>query len=235
MTPDETATPTGTPAETSTPTATATPGIAQPGDVIINEIMPDPSAVLDEQGEWFEIYNRGATTFDLNGWIIKHNAGDWDKILSPGPLLLTPGQYFVLGINADAATNGGAPVDYQYTGFRLANTLDDIILLNASAMEIDRVVYDSNSNFPLGAGASMALISPNLDNSVGANWVLSAVTWPGSVGDRGSPGAANPPLARSSQQGHTPPQDRFTTVRSSSRPFYVPLFLQPDLSAALAN
>ena len=195
--------------------------------------MADPSAVPDELGEWFELYNRGAALIDLNGWIIKHNAGDWSKIVSQGPLLLAPSQHIVLGINADVATNGGAPIDYQYTSFRLGNTLDDIVLLNASAREIDRVVY--GSNFPLVAGASMALISPELDNSVGANWALSAVTWPGSAGDRGSPGAVNPPLTGSRTHGYAVLQDRFAIVRFSSLPFYVPLLLQPDLRAGLTN
>jgi len=43
----------------------------------------------------------------------------------------------------------------------------------------------------------MALITPDLDNSLGANWVASAASWPGSAGDRGSPGAANPPPGHS--------------------------------------
>jgi len=151
--------------------------------------------VADSLGEWFELYNRSDATFDLNGWIIKHNAGDWDRISSAGALLLAPGQYLVLGINADPSTNGGAPIDYQYSGFRLANNQDDIILLNASAVEIDRVTYDSS--FPLTEGASQALIAPDLDNSLGANWMASAAPWPGSAGDRGSPGAANPPPGHS--------------------------------------
>ncbi len=217
-TPDETptSTPTETPAPTETPTPTvtptATPGVGLPGDVVINEIMANPLAVADSLGEWFEVYNRGATTLDLNGWILKHNSGDWTKIVSATPLLLAPGEYFVLGINADSATNGGAPVNYQYESFRLANTVDDIILLNAMAIEIDRVTY--NSTFPLVEGASMALISPDLDNSLAANWLTSPGPWPGSAGDRGSPGAANPVSARDA--GPNRPPQRAQPRRFSS-------------------
>lgn len=233
VTPTPTSTPTDTPDVTPTPTATGTPGSGQPGDVVINEIMPDPAAVADEVGEWFEIYNRSTALVDLNGWILKHNAGDWCKIVSPGPIVLTPSQYFVLGINADAATNGGVPVDYQYAGFRLANTLDDIILLNASAAEIDRVVY--SGAYPLAEGASMALLSPELDNNVGVNWVLSAAQWPGSAGDLGSPGAPNPPPTGSRMFGYAMLQDGLAFVRIPGLPLYVPVLLQTDLRAGLTR
>ncbi len=43
---------------TATPTPSSTPSTANPGDVVINEIMQNPKAVLqDTDGEWFEVYN----------------------------------------------------------------------------------------------------------------------------------------------------------------------------------
>lgn len=131
--------------------------------------------------------------------------------MSATPLLLAPGGYFVLGINANPGSNGGALVNYQYEGLRLANTQDDIILLNAMATEIDRVTY--NSTFPLVEGASMALLSSDLDNSLAANWFASPAPWPGSAGDRGSPGAANPVPARDA--GPNRPPQRAQTWRSN--------------------
>jgi hypothetical protein len=38
--------------------------------VEITEVLPDPTKVLDAQGEWFEIFNAGGTSVDLNGWRI---------------------------------------------------------------------------------------------------------------------------------------------------------------------
>ncbi|WP_166832070.1 lamin tail domain-containing protein [Thalassoroseus pseudoceratinae] len=35
--------------------------------VIINEIMQNPSAVDDGDGEYFEVYNDEPTGFDING------------------------------------------------------------------------------------------------------------------------------------------------------------------------
>ena len=62
----------------------------------------------------------------------------------------------------------------------------------AAGTEIDRVAYDGGPAFPNPDGAAMQLIRPDLDNTLGANWRTAPDPWPGSAGDRGSPGAANP-------------------------------------------
>jgi hypothetical protein len=196
-TPSPTGTPTFTPTATATstvtPTASSTPSVAQPGDVVVNEIMQNPQAVADTGGEWIELLNTTGHAVDLNGWTLRDDGSDSHRIQNDGPLLIAPGGCLVLGRNANSATNGGVPVDYQYTGFILANTDDEVVLLDAAGAEIDRVAYDGGATFPNPDGASMALLSPDLDNSLGQNWVVSAGLWPGSAGDLGSPGTANPP------------------------------------------
>ena len=92
----------------------------------------------------------------------------------------------------DPTLNGGVGIAYQYANFTLGNADDEIILLDGSGTEIDRVAYDGGPAFPNPDGASMNLIRPDLDNALGANWRISPNPWPGSAGDRGSPGAANP-------------------------------------------
>ena len=42
----------------------------------INEIMNNPSAVSDSDGEWFELFYNGDFAIDLNGWSIKDNGSD---------------------------------------------------------------------------------------------------------------------------------------------------------------
>ncbi len=173
------------------PTATASGSTAQPGDVVINEIMPDPKAVLDSAGEWFEVYNASAQAIDLNGWTLADAGTEHHKITNGGPLWLPAGGYLVLGRNADPRINGGVTVAYPYASFSLGNTDDEIILRDGAGTEIDRVAYDGGPAFPDPAGASMQLIRPDLDNAVGANWRAAALPWPGGAGDLGSPGAVN--------------------------------------------
>ena len=179
---------------TPTPTNTVvpTPSSARPGAVVIDEIMQHPAAVSDTAGEWFEVLNTTGSDVDLNGWTIRDEGRDLHRIEPGKPLWLPAHGYLVLGRDADIRTNGGVAVDYQYSGVTLSNEADEIILLDGAGQEIDRVAYDAGRTFPNPAGASMALLAPDRDNSYGASWRASFRTWPGSAGDLGSPGAANP-------------------------------------------
>jgi predicted extracellular nuclease len=162
-----------------------------PPVIVINEIMQNPSRVNDNAGEWFELHNPTDADVDINGWTIKDNDLDSHVIDNGGPLLIAPGDYLVLGNNADSATNGGVQVDYEYPGnWYLANGADEVVLLDADLNEIDRVEYDGGPEFPDPNGASMALIAPDLDNNVGANWYEENVVQYG-VGDYGTPGWEN--------------------------------------------
>ncbi len=158
-------------------------------DVIITEIMQNPNAVLDNDGEWFEIYNNGSTDVDINGWIVKDNDSDSIVINNGGTLTVNPGNFAVLSNNADGGTNGGITVvDYEYSGFTLANTVDEIVLTTSGETEIDRVEYDNGVTFPSVAnGASMILLNFTLDNNVGANWGTSTEAY--GLGDFGTPGS----------------------------------------------
>ena len=50
---------------------------ADPGDVVINEIMQNPSAVGDTDGEWFELYNPTGSDIDIEGWTIADHRQRW--------------------------------------------------------------------------------------------------------------------------------------------------------------
>jgi predicted extracellular nuclease len=163
---------------------------ADPGDVVINEIMQNPNAVFDSAGEWFELYNATGADIDIEGWTISDNDIDSHTINSGAPLIIPAGGYLVLGNNDESATNGGVIVDYNYGGsWFLSNGADEIVLTDDAATEIDRVEYDGGPNFPDPTGASMALADPGLDNNVGANWCEAST--PYGAGDLGTPGAAN--------------------------------------------
>lgn len=162
------------------------------GQVVINEIMQNPSAVNDNQGEWFELYNAGSQAVDLDGWTIKDDGSNTFTI--SGTTSITAGGYLVFGINGTTSTNGGVTVDYDYpNGFSLGNGDDEIVLLDGSNTEQDRVNWDGGPNFPDPTGASMALKATDLDNNVGSNWCTATTEYgTGSPNkDRGTPGAAN--------------------------------------------
>jgi len=170
---------------------TAPPASTEEGDIIVTEIMNNPSAVSDSEGEYFEVYNTTGSDIDLDGWTISDDGADSHVI--DGSLIVPAGGYAVLGNNADMGSNGGAPVDYSYgSGWFLSNGGDEVILTDPSGTEIDRVEYDGGPNFPDPTGASMNLDPMALDftsNDNGSNWCTSTSAY--GDGDLGTPGAAN--------------------------------------------
>jgi adhesin HecA-like repeat protein len=158
--------------------------------LVINEIMKNPAAVNDAEGEWLELYNAGPAAMNLDGCILRDDDTDFHRIDNGGPLLIEAGGYLVLGLNGDSAANGNVPVGYDYDFYFLNNDTDEIVL-ECGGVEIDRVNYDNGITFPDPTGASMQLVAPTLDNNLGANWCESLLPWPGSAGDLGTPGAIN--------------------------------------------
>ena len=172
------------------PNAETPPPVVELSDIIITEIMQNPSAVSDSNGEWFEVYNSTDTDIDINDWTIADNDNDSHVISNGGPLMVPAGGYVVLGNNTDDTTNGGANVAYSYgSSFFLSNSSDELVLLNGTLTEIDRVEWDNGTTFPDPTGASMSLSGLALDNNVGTNWCESVSRF--GLGDRGTPGSEN--------------------------------------------
>jgi len=161
--------------------------LAADTDIIITEIMQNPSVLGDDVGEWYEIHNTGGTPVDLDGWTMADLGTNTHTIV--GTTVVAAGAYAVLGLNATAMAGEGVTLLYQYSTFTLANGDDEIILTNASAVEIDRVEWDGGPVWPDPNGASMMWNEASGDNNVGANWTASTV--PFGNGDLGTPGAAN--------------------------------------------
>lgn len=156
------------------------------GAIVINEIMYNPSASSDENGEWIELHNPGTESVDLSGWVLRDNASNLFVIES---LVAEPGAYLVLG--RSAAQNGGAPVDLAYGDmFKLSNGMDAVVLENANAEIVDEVAYDATAPWPTDVpGVSIELIAADLDNGQPASWEHAVQAY--GDGDLGTPGRAN--------------------------------------------
>ncbi len=162
------------------------------GDLVITEVMADPLAVNNSDGEWFEIYNATADDVDLDGLVVSSTISTPTSFTVSGTVSLASGGYVVFGNNADAATNGGVTVDYEYVSSfsNLVNGGDDLTLNNGS-IDIDSVSWECGG-FRSAPGAAMALdvsLLTATDNDIYDSW-CDADTDIGS-GDFGTPGAAN--------------------------------------------
>jgi len=164
---------------------------AAPGDIVITEIMQNPSVLSDTEGEWFEIHNLTVAAIDIEGWTISDLGVDSHVITTGGTVMVPAGGYAVLCRNATAMAGEGVTALYQYAGFLLANGDDEIILTDTGAVEINRVEYTGATPWPDPNGASMMWDEATADNNVGANWAAATSSTIFGSGDYGTPGATN--------------------------------------------
>ncbi|MFM8489508.1 MAG: lamin tail domain-containing protein, partial [Bacteroidota bacterium] len=148
--------------------------IPAPGDIVINEIMPDPnpSAGLPVS-EWLELYNRSAKVVNLSSLQIQ------DKTGSPVPLpeyLLGPGQFVVV-----SAISGMSLIEtmaHNSVGTTMSTVMmnddgDVILLSRTDGTIIDRVEYSADWHKSPGksdGGWSLERIDPDLACPGAANW-----------------------------------------------------------------
>lgn len=158
------------------------------GDLIITEIMQNPNAVSDGDGEWFEIYNNSGSDVDLQGMLMSQNGGGDNHVVN-APVVVAAGAYAVFALNGDAAVNGGVTADYDYSSVSLANGDDEMILSDMNGNVIAEVWWDGGPTYPDPTGASMQLDASMPDPMVGFNWCEGTDTY--GAGDLGTPGAAN--------------------------------------------
>jgi 5-methylthioadenosine/S-adenosylhomocysteine deaminase len=163
------------------------------GPVVINELMINPGAVGDAAGEYVELYNSGPTAVDLQGWTLRDD--DFDSYTFPsGPSVqIQPGGFFVIAAQANPALNGGFIPNLVWSGFNLSNSGDEVVLVNSSAIEEDRIVY-TGSPFTDTSGKSLERVSPRLPSSDLLSWAAARAVF--GLGDSGTPGAVNTLQAR---------------------------------------
>jgi len=183
--------------------------------VVINEIMKNPEIVSDSYGEWFEIFNADTMNIDLRDWTILDNDSDFHVITSANPVVLEPGGFLVLAQNGNSTLNGGVDVQYDYSGFQLSNEEDEIILLDESGSEVDRVEYDNGIEFPNPRGASLALLAADADNNIGSNWFVSTTPY-GDGNNLGTPGETNYDISTAEEFVYP---DRYELFQNYPNPF----------------
>jgi hypothetical protein len=177
----------------TSPTCVPAPICPAIGAIIVTEIMQNPNAVSDNDGEYFEVYNTTNAPIELQGWVIKSLTTDSKDHTIATSLIVSSEGYVVLGKNSDTNTNGGVTVNYAYSSNVFLGNSSDSIALECGANIIDSVSWDNGATFPDPTGKSMELMADKYtasDNDAGANWeeaTAEIVTG----GDLGTPGSAN--------------------------------------------
>jgi cytosine/adenosine deaminase-related metal-dependent hydrolase len=163
------------------------------GPVVLNEVMINPTAVPDAAGEYVELYNSGLVTVDIDGWVLRDDGYDSFTIATGGPVSLQPGDFFVIAADADPNVNGGLTPNLAWSTFTLANSGDEVVLVDDVGTEQDRLDY-TDAPFTNLAGRSLERVSPRLPTSAPLSWCEARTAF--GDGDLGSPGQVNTLQAR---------------------------------------
>jgi hypothetical protein len=166
-------------------------GVLENGELLITEIMYDPTALADAAGEWFEIYNNTNHVINLKNLVIAK--GDTEQHIITDSLDLQPGTYQVLTRTETTLTGE----KYIYgTSISLNNTGAILSVSNFGTDGTDGTLICSVNygaqDFPSASGASICLDPDHLnatDVSAGTAWCVSTSLY--DTGDLGTPGTAN--------------------------------------------
>ncbi|MFZ5471516.1 MAG: lamin tail domain-containing protein [Myxococcota bacterium] len=165
---------------TQTARAVVSPNV---GELVISELMADPAAVADTEGEWFEVFARADV--DLNGLELSNGTSS-TVVSAAGCLRVSANGSAVFVRNLDPVVNGGISTAAATFGFSLTNSGGTLSVKNG-AVVIDSISYTSSAS-----GMASQLDPTRLDataNDSEANFCPATATY--GAGDKGTPGAAN--------------------------------------------
>lgn len=164
-----------------------------PGALVITEIMNNPAAVSDDEGEWFELYNATGQALSLQGAVILHQPNNPDGHVISAPLLAPAGGYVVLARNGEPAHNGGVVADYVYgSAVSLNNDSDYLAIETAEGELVDETSWDELSGLdPNGASRTLDRFHANANDNDDDAYFCEASTPMAASIDNGTPGADN--------------------------------------------
>lgn len=157
------------------------------GDVIITEIMADPTPqVALPNSDFIELHNRSSNFFDLVGW--EFSDGGTPAVL--GNHVLAPGGYVIVCPTAsviDFSGFGDVLGVASFPGLNIAG--DNLTVRDSSGTLVDGVNYllswykDGSKD---DGGYTLELINPDAPCSGSDNWAASTSTWGGTPGQQNS-------------------------------------------------
>jgi hypothetical protein len=169
-------------------TPAGTPRAPVFGDVVLSEILFDPSGA-EPDGEWVEVANVSADPLELRGVVLRDGAGRTHTIGTSA--IVGPGGFAVLARSATACVSGGVPssaVLYDYgrgvsaqSGVILANGSTGAIFLERGGVTLARAAYGT---FGLSSSPGHSFQARTLaveSNPVGASYCSSATPTPGAA------------------------------------------------------
>lgn len=167
-----------------------------PGDLVITEVMFDPSGP-EPQSEWFEVYNTTGTPLLLSGLTIE-DGYPRTAVIAASPPVLAPARAYVLFVRdravAEASVVPAPPIVYEYgaglapnEGIVLANDASGSVSLWNGDLQVAGVPYGPWGMASPGQSIELATLLAEAGDQPTA-WCLAQYPW-AAGSDFGTPGA----------------------------------------------
>jgi hypothetical protein len=160
---------------------------ARTGDILINEIFPDPSPSLGlPEAEFIELHNTTLRPFSIDGWSLSDGSTSARlpaQVIPPGGFLIV----CPLGEAASFAPYGSVLGVSSFPS--LNNAADNITLLDDSGKVLDRLSYSDSwygNSDKAGGGWTLERIDPGFPCGGALNWIASSAAAGGTPGSRNS-------------------------------------------------
>ncbi len=167
-------------------------------DIVINEIMADPSPVVNlPNAEYVELYNRTEFPIDLTGWKFLYGSGPTSKTFPS--VTIMPYDFIIITCNDNAMNNYGlcAPLFASSCTSSITNSGTTLTLTDPANNIIHTITYSDtwfNSSSKDDGGWSLEQIDPNNPCAGASNWRESEAADGGTPGIINSVYAPNPDL-----------------------------------------
>lgn len=179
------------------------------GELVVTEIMVNPTDCTDPRGEYVEFVYQGTRSVDLGGLVLTNPVGT--GVALAGPFQVNPGQRFVLFAeprNSSPCYNFGTKAAGYDPLLVFPNQGDILIVQDEAGRELDRVDYASFGPVPEGASWELHVAPDPGANDDPANWCVAQDLISGSSADRGTPGLDNTCTPTSDTDSGGPTFDR---------------------------
>lgn len=186
--------------------------------IIITEIMADPNpCVMLPDAEYIELYNRGSSAVDLEGWQIE--LGSHKKVLATARM--DPGEYLILcdGDHESLLRVFGRTLPVQNMP-AVVNTGQTITLKSPNGAVIHTVTYSDKwyqDRLKSQGGWSIEIIDPDNPCGYSENWSESHDIRGGTPGQKNSTDASRPDLSSPVLLRATLPSDSSVLLLFSER------------------
>ncbi|HNE45354.1 MAG TPA: lamin tail domain-containing protein [Chitinophagales bacterium] len=165
-------------------------------DIVINELMADPSPpVALPEDEFLELYNTTDVDIDITGFTLSDASGPSDPFTS---YILPAHGYVILCDDGDISSFLAYSNVLPVAGFpSLNNDGDDMMLSDQNGIEIHRVTYTSDwyqNAIKADGGWTLEMIDPANPCQGIENWIASDAVEGGTPGAQNSVFGSNPDL-----------------------------------------